>query len=653
MFNKNVSEMNSWKSFLGNQPDAAFEEVHAFFNSIFSGDTLPIIWTPDQYPISSNLKAWMEKLNMSYSEFYTWTIRNKESFWEHIIKEIPITFHVAYSSILTDAPNPDAIEWLTDARFNIVESCLLAKPNQIAIYYKNEQSQLIETITYRDLNVRIQRLAAGFKEKGLNTHDRIILYTPFSIDAIACYLALIYIGAEPVLIADSFSAIELKKRMEIIQAKAIITTDTYIYAEKSIDVVSKVLDANPASIILIDSEMERAEQIRNNKNDFLIHELYSSTSEITVPYYHSSADNISILFSSGTTKEPKAIPWKSTTPIKCAADGKLLQDIHEGDVISWTSGMGWMMAPWLIFAGLLNKASIAIYNGAYSKRAFIDFTIDTKVTVLGTIPSVVKSWKNQSFGKIKNWDIRVFSSTGEPSDQDDYLYLSYMNDFKAPIIEYCGGTEIGGGYISSVVESPNAVSYFNTATPGTEFILVTDQHKALTEIGSGEVFIIPPAMGMSQALLNKNHHEEYYSNIPNIPIYPILRKHGDGFYLHKWNNIVYYKSIGRTDDTMNLGGIKISSIEIESVINIHPDIYECAAIAIQDKNGGPEKLVLVIHPTKPNIDSNQLKSTLQKILQNELNPLFKISNIHFRENLPRTASNKLLRKELRNEFRNE
>jgi acetyl-CoA synthetase len=650
MSNKNVSEMNLWKAFLKNQPDATFEEVHVFFNNTFPSDTLPIIWTPDQYPISSNLKEWMKKLNMSYSEFYTWTIRNKVSFWEHIIKEIPIKFHVPYSSILTDAPHPDDIKWLTNARFNIVESCLLGQSNQIAIYYKNEQSQLIETITYRDLNVRIQRLATGFKDKGFNPHDRIILYTPFSIDAIACYLSLIYIGAEPVLIADSFSSIELKKRMDIIHAKAIITTDSYVYAEKNMDVLSKVLDANPISIILIDSEIKYVAQIRNNKNDFLIHELYSTSSEITVPYYHSSADNISILFSSGTTKEPKAIPWKATTPIKCASDGKLLQDIHERDVVSWTSGMGWMMAPWLIFASLLNKASIAIYNGAYSKRAFIDFTIDTKVTVLGTIPSVVKSWKNQSFGKINNWNVRVFSSTGEPSDQEDYLYLSYMNDFKAPIIEYCGGTEIGGGYISSVVELPNAVSYFNTPTPGTEFILVTDQHKALTENGSGEVFIIPPAMGLSQTLLNKSHQEEYYSNLPNIPTYPILRKHGDGFYLHKWDHILYYKSIGRSDDTMNLGGIKISSIEIESVINIHPDVYECAAIATQDKNGGPEKLVLVIHPTKPNIDGNQLKSTLQKMLQNELNPLFKINNIYFRENLPRTTSNKLLRKELRKEF---
>lgn len=650
MPSENISKTNLWNVFLKNHSDATFEEIYSFFKSMYSDGAVPIIWVPEQYPIPSNLKKWMEEMNMSYTEFYTWSIQHKNLFWERIIKDIPLKFTIPYTSVLEIASNPDDCIWLKNARFNIVESCLAADPKQIAIYFKNEQSTVIETVTYTDLTKRIQSLATGLKEKGFKAQDRIILYTPFSIDAIICYLALIYIGAEPVLVADSFSSIELKKRMEIIHANTIITTDQYIYADKNMDVLSKVLEANPTSIILIDSQIQHAEKIRNNKNDFLIHELYASPSEVTEPYYHSSSDNISILFSSGTTKEPKAIPWKATTPIKCAADGALLQDIHEGDVVTWTSGMGWMMAPWLIFASLLNKASIAIYNGAYSKKGFIDFTIQTKVTVLGTIPSVVKSWRNQDFGKIKDWNIRVFSSTGEPSDQEDYVYLSYMNDFKAPIIEYCGGTEIGGAYISSVVELPNAVSYFNTATPGTAFILVTDQLTALSEVGTGEVFIIPPAMGLSQKLLNKSHYEEYYSNLPEITDYPILRKHGDGFHLHKYGNILYYKSIGRTDDTMNLGGIKISSIEIETIINLHPDIYECAAIATQDKTGGPEKLVLVIQLSNKLADEAVLKKELQKMIQRELNPLFKISNIYYKDCLPRTASNKILRKELRKEF---
>jgi acetyl-CoA synthetase len=647
----NPSKTIQWKHFLKEYQDAPFNSILQGFTTIFSEKDIPIVWTADQYPIFSNLSTWMKELNLTYPEFYRWSIEDKTAFWEHIIQSIPLKTKTPYSAVLTKAANPDEAIWLKDARFNIVESCFQANPNQIAIYYQSEHSTEIVRITYGDLHKKITTYATALKEQGFTLHDRVILYIPFSIEAIASYLALIYIGAEPVLVADSFSSAELKKRIDIIQAKAVITTDHYWYADKKINVLTKVLEANPEKIILHTSEITDANAIRSNSADVLLSDLLKyNIVAASSPYYHTSSDTISILFSSGTTKEPKALPWKATTPIKCAADGKLLQDIHEGDVVTWTSGMGWMMAPWLIFASLLNKASIAVYSGAYSSKEFINFTIQTKVSILGTIPSVVKSWRAQNFEKILNWNIRVFSSTGEPSDTDDYLYLLYMNDFKAPIIEYCGGTEIGGGYISSAVVLPNALSYFNTAAPGSQFILVNENRKIVTDSGSGEVFLIPPAMGLSQQLLNKNHHEEYYSELPEIKGYPTIRKHGDGFYVQQLDGITYYKSIGRTDDSMNLGGIKISSIEIETIVNKHPSVFESAAIAAQDKNGGPEKLILFIHPNKIIDDASALQNELQKMIQKELNPLFKISSICFKENFPRTASNKLMRKELRKEY---
>ncbi|HSY60873.1 MAG TPA: AMP-binding protein [Cytophaga sp.] len=647
----NPSKTIQWKHFLKEHKDAPFNIILQGFTTIFSEKDIPIVWMPDQYPVSSNLGAWMKELHLTYPEFYKWSIENKTAFWEHIIQSIPLKIKTPYSAVLTEAENPDEAIWLKDAQFNIIESCFQANPDQVAIHYQSEQSNEIISITYRDLHKKVVDYASGMKEFGVSFHDRVILYIPFSIEAIASYLALVYIGAEPVLVADSFSSAELKKRIDIIQAKAIITTDHYWYADKKINVLTKVLEANPEKIILHTSEIADANAIRNNAADVLLADLLKhNIAPAAGPYYHTNSDTISVLFSSGTTKEPKALPWKATTPIKCAADGKLLQDIHQGDVVTWTSGMGWMMAPWLIFATLLNKASIAVYSGAYSSKEFINFTIQTKVSILGTIPSVVKSWRAQNFEKISNWNIRVFSSTGEPSNTDDYLYLLYMNDFKAPIIEYCGGTEIGGGYISSVVVLPNALTYFNTAAPGNEFILVNESKQIVTDSGSGEVFLIPPAIGLSQQLLNKNHHEEYYSDLPEIKGYPTIRKHGDGFHVQRLDGITYYKSMGRTDDSMNLGGIKISSIEIETIVNKHPFVFESAAIATQDKNGGPEKLILFIHSNKIIDDASALQNELQKMLQKELNPLFKISSVCFKENFPRTASNKLMRKELRKEY---
>ncbi len=638
-----------WKAFLKKNSGLPFPDLLSAFKKI-TGSELPIIWSPDQYPILSNIHAELKNgRQTSYAAFYSWSIDNKQAFWKAMIDSLSIKFEQPYSSVLKESKDPDQVQWLKDARFNIIESCFQAPSEQTAIYYQAERAADISTISYNALKQKVIQYASGLTNNGFEVHDRIILYLPFSIDAIAFYLACIYMGAEPVLVSDSFSAQELKKRIDIIQAKAVLTTDHYWYADKKIAVLTKVLEANPLRIILHSEEITDAVTIRTNKADLLLSNVSDIHCTAYTPYYHDPSDTISILFSSGTTKEPKALPWKATTPIKCAVDGKLLQDIHAGDVVTWTSGMGWMMAPWLIFATLLNKASIAVYGGAYSKKEFLDFTVQTNVTVLGTIPSVVKSWRAQAFQPVENWKVRIFSSTGEPSDVDDYFYLMYLNHFNAPVIEYCGGTEIGGGYISNVVALPIALSSFNTAAPGSGFILLNEDKQVVEHTGSGEVFLIPPAIGLSQEILNKNHFEEYYSNLPVLAAYPLLRRHGDGFHKTTVNEIAYYRSMGRTDDSMNLGGIKVSAVEIETIINTHAGIIESAAIALQSLNGGPERLVVFVHTTHE-IEKVQLQKELQKIMQAELNPLFKIYDLVFKENFPRTASNKLMRKELRKEL---
>ncbi|MBC7451797.1 MAG: AMP-binding protein, partial [Cytophagales bacterium] len=503
MYSEYSTKRSKWRKFTENSPEADFQTLLAYFRELFSSEEIPVVWTADKYPIPANVSAWMSALQISsYPEFYQWSDEHRALFWEKAVEALHIRFQTPYDSVLQPSVDPDEVVWMKGAVFNIVESCFQADPNQTAIYFKAEDSSDLQSISYHALYEKINTYASGFRAHAIQPKDRIILYIPFSIEAVASYLALIYIGAEPVLVADSFSSPELIKRMDIVQAKTILTTDSYCYADKKIDVLSKVITAAPDRIILHSATVADANTIRHNAHDVLLSEIASSASHEEGPHYHSSSDIISILFSSGTTKEPKAIPWTAATPIKCASDGMLLQDIHEGDIVTWTSGMGWMMAPWLIFATLLNKGTMALYGGAATKKAFIDFTITTKVTVLGTIPSIVKLWRAQQFGKIRDWSVRVFSSTGEPSEKEDYLYLMYMNDFKAPIIEYCGGTEIGGGYISSCVLLPNAPSYFNTPAPGGNFVLLNNRHERVTEEEAGEVFIIPPSIGLSQRILN-------------------------------------------------------------------------------------------------------------------------------------------------------
>lgn len=356
-------------------------------------------------------------------------------------------------------------------------------------------------------------------------------------------------------------------------------------------------------------------------------------------------DAANILFSSGTTGDPKAVPWTHTTPIKCAMDGYLHHDIHPGDVVAWPTNLGWMMGPWLIFASLVNRASMMLYYGSPVSREFCVMVQDTGVTMLGLVPAIVRAWKAADTPHDLDWShIKVFSSTGEPSNPGDYLYLMSLANYR-PVIEYCGGTEIGGGFVCGTVVQPASPSTFTTPAFGISFYILDDKNQE-TEIG--ELFLVPPSIGLSNRLINRDHHEVYFTDTPPAPGGELLRRHGDEKQSLPGG---YYRALGRADDTMNLGGIKISSAEIERVVTHVEGVSETAAIAVSPPGGGPSQLVVYAVP-KPDAkpDKFELRMGMQRAISKGLNPLFKVQDVIVVDSLPRTASNKVMRRVLRKEY---
>ena len=356
-------------------------------------------------------------------------------------------------------------------------------------------------------------------------------------------------------------------------------------------------------------------------------------------------DFTTILFSSGTTGAPKAIPWDQTTPIKSAIDAHLHHDIHPGDVLCWPTNMGWMMGPWLVYAALMNKAALALFYGAPTSREFGQFVQDAGVTMLGLVPSLVSAWRSTGCLDGLDWSgIRAFSSTGECSNPQDMLFLMSRAGYK-PVIEYCGGTEIGGGYITGTVVQPAAPATFSTPALGTDLVILDEQGQPADR---GELFLIPPSMGLSRQLLNGDHHAVYYAGTPAGPQGQLLRRHGDQ--MQRFAN-GYYRAHGRVDDTMNLGGIKVSSLQIEEVAGQVAGVRETAAIAVSPPAGGPSMLVLYAVPSgEAELNAADLRSAMQQAIRTKLNPLFKVHDVVLTPALPRTASNKVMRRSLRAEY---
>ncbi len=637
-----------WQSFAKKSMDLLdFEQLLSIYQAIFRHDNVPVAWLPDNQMVSNaNITGFMKKHNLkTYPELYQWSVEHRDWFWASAILELGIQVEEPYTAILDIEKGTENPVWLAKARMNIADSCLKNNADKPAIIANDEHGNY-RTISYRELKSLTNQVASGLAERSFKPGDKVVLYLPLCPEAVACYLGIIKAGMTAVLVADSFSAAELKKRAAMADAQLVFTVDKYNYGGKALNIYEKVKEADILQAVVI--ALQETTTLRNRDiiwDDFLGEEDF--TSHIADPY-----EVTSILFSSGTTNEPKTIPWTHLTPIKCASDAYFHHDVHPNDVLTWTTGMGWMMGPWLIYAALINGATMALYTGSAASENFGKFVQEAEVSILGTVPSLVKNWRKSKIMESHDWKVRVFSSTGEPSNAEDYLYLMWLTGFKAPVIEYCGGTEIGGGYITGTVVQPASPATFTTPALGLDLKFLNEEGKTCKPGETGEVFLVPPSIGLSQTLLNRDHHEEYFADSPADEKGSPLRKHGDTYQLlsQEFEGTRFFKSQGRADDVMNLGGIKVSAVEIEKVLNQHEAVFETAAIGISPKEQGPEKLVVYFVPKQEISSEESLKKELQTMLSTELNPLFRIAEIKTRTSLPRTASNKLMRRVLKKEY---
>jgi acetyl-CoA synthetase len=274
----------------------------------------------------------------------------------------------------------------------------------------------------------------------------------------------------------------------------------------------------------------------------------------------------------------------------------------------------------------------------------VEFVREAGVTILGLVPSIVAAWRSTGVLDDAGWTgVRVLSSSGEASVPDDYAWLMEAAG-GVPVIEYCGGTEIGGGYIIGTVLDDAVPAEFTTPTLGLDIRILDDEGRPADE---GEMFVVPPSIGLSQELLNRDHDAVYYDGLPESDV--PLRRHGDHMGRLPGGR---YRALGRVDDTMNLGGIKISSAELERSIAGIEGVAEVAAVAVPPVGGGPSRLVIYAVPAQGAVpDTDRWKDEMQQAIRSKLNPLFRVADVVVIDELPRTASAKVMRRELRARYR--
>jgi len=596
-------------------------------------DVKQAAWLPDADTIErANLTAAIRDQGLSsYAELHEWSTADRGAFWGMVLDRLGIVFDETPHRIVTGPPRDPL--WLPGARLNIVDSCFTAPGDKTAVVFRTDG--INRRMSYSELRHLVNEFAHGLSLRGIGAGNGVAIAMPMTVEAVVAYLGTVAAGARVVSIADSFAPHEIATRLGMADPSLVVTQDRFVRAGREHAMFDKVVEAGAPRCVVVDTGA--GIPLREGDvswNDFLVDAGHFD------PVPCAPNGHVNVLFSSGTTGEPKAIPWTHLTAIKSAMDGHFHHDIHGDDVVAWPTNLGWMLGPWLIFATLINDSTMALYDDAPTGLGFIDFVREAGVTVLGFVPSIVAAWRANRVLDDAGWtDVRVLSSSGEASVPDDYAWLMEVAG-GVPVIEYCGGTEIGGGYIAGTVLHDAVPATFTTPALGLDVrILDEDGHPA----DNGEMYIVPPSFGLSQELLGRNHDEVYYAGVPEADV--PLRRHGD--HMERLPN-GYYQALGRTDDTMNLGGVKVSSAELERVVGVIDGVSEVAAVGVQPPGGGPSRLVIYAVP-EPGVvpDPKVLRVLMQQAIRSELNPLFKIDDVIFVGSLPRTASAKIMRRELR------
>jgi acetyl-CoA synthetase len=338
-------------------------------------------------------------------------------------------------------------------------------------------------------------------------------------------------------------------------------------------------------------------------------------------------------------------------PVKAAQDMAFGADVHAGDRIYWITDMGWMMGPWLVFGTLLLGATLFIYDGApdYGTRgqgadpgrlwAMVEHH---GLTHLGLSPTLVRGLIPAGETPVRRHSLqslRYFASTGEPWNPSPWLWLfDVVGQRRVPIINYSGGTEIGGGILMSNPLLPIKPCAFSAPCPGIAADVVDDNGRPLRG-AVGELVIRAPWIGMTRGFWRdrERYQETYWSRFPGVWV------HGD--YAAIDADGMWY-ILGRSDDTIKVAGKRLGPAEVESVLVDHPSVVEAAAIGVPDALKGSAVICFCV--LKPGaVPSPSLRAELLEQVAAALGKPLTPQDIQFVADLPKTRNAKVMRRLIR------
>jgi len=557
-----------------------------------------MLWKPsDERKDSALITDFMNRLPIdfeSYFDLHRWSIDNLEDFWSEFWEFSGIQYSKKYDSVLSNSGMPGA-KWFVGSELNYAQNLLSGKSDQIAIISTGENRKDQE-FTFKDLNVAVSKAQTGLELLGIKKGSRVAAFVPNCIESIVLMLATSACGAIWTSCSPDFGSQGVIDRFGQVEPSILIVSNGYSYNGKIFPLDEKingVIDTIDSIQNIICIDFVDVNCSLNHESIISYNDLLSNNSLIPnfvqVPFDHP----LYIMYSSGTTGPPKSIVHGvGGTLIQHLKEHQLQCDIQSGkDRLFWFTTCGWMMWNWLV-SGLASGATIVLYDGSPSYPSLghlWKIAERTRITHFGTSPKFLSACSNADLIPKDISDLSALKSvlsTGAPlvSEQYDWVYDNINSDIQLSSIS--GGTDIIGCFLAG---SPILPVYRGEI----QCIQLGMDVQAWNEVGesiigkSGELVCVKPFPSMPIKFWNDNDNSKYYSAYFNE--FENVWTHGDYVKITENGGAIIS---GRSDTTLNPGGVRIGTAEIYRSVENISEIKD--AIVVGRPNAGDIDVVLCV-----------------------------------------------------------
>ncbi len=591
---------------------------------------------------------------ISDKKIYEKAGKNPIKFWEEGAKEL--VWFKPWEKVYVE--EPPYFKWFVGGKLNISYNCLDRhlenKKDKIALIWEPEPiEEKPRTFTYYELYKKVNKLANALKKLGVKKGDRVGIYLPMIPETLISMLACARIGAVHTVIFSAFSPEALRARLQISEAKILITADGYYRRGKLINLKQNadegIRETKVEKVIVV----KRAgnEISWNPEKDAWFDEVIKDEKEECEPEKMESEDLLFILFTSGTTGTPKGVCHTcGGYTVQAYLTGKLIFDFHEKDILWCTSDFGWVTGhSYTSYSPLLNGITTLIFEGALdypTPDRWAKIIEKHKVTIFYTAPTAIRMFEKMDGSIAKKYKfktLRLLGSVGEVLDEASWLwYFKNVGKEKCPIVDTWWQTETGGILISSLPGiGPFKPGFVGLPFPGVKAEILDEKGKKCKKGKIGNLVILPPfPPGLLRGIYKdeKKYLETYWSKYGNKIYFT-----SDGAFKDE-NGLI--RIVGRVDDVIKVAGHRITTGEIENALNSHSAVVESAVVGMPDEIKGevPVAFVVLKQGFK---ETEKLEEELIKQVDKKIGPIAKPARIIFVEDLPKTRSGKIIRRILK------